>query len=513
MLYKRPSVSRPRSNPASRVVAENANPGTTAWLPQRISFTPSGTRGEVVGTDGVTWLDSGRGTAIEGWCSERSVRTGESLTFFVSTAPATEFTLDIYRMGYYGGLGARRMGSYGPLPGTPQPDPVAGDNRLIECNWEPSHELEIPADWLSGVYVGKLTRVDNGIESYVIFVVRDEREAELIVQTSDMTWQAYNRWPNAFSLYSNGSDNLTAHYGTDVAVSYDRPYLTTTYFNSPLPGTGEFFVFEFPFVFWLERMGYEATYCSDIDTHRGSAEFARGKGFLSIGHDEYVTLAMYENLIAARDAGVSLGFFCGNSYCFRVELRPGNGGRADRVFSRVDVFGPDRSPESGYVPHPGELEYREYYPFPCEAPDDGALMGARNAWPVEGVGDWVCSQPDHWVFEGTGMREGEAIPNLVGHEWHGGPAEVPGLEIVSSGPTHQPGLGDGEYAATVYPGPADNIVFNAATCWWSSGLSHPPGFQRPTWHEMPCGLPDGRAQRITQNVLDRMIRAESAGRR
>ncbi|WP_433519562.1 N,N-dimethylformamidase beta subunit family domain-containing protein [Nonomuraea sp. CA-143628] len=488
------------------VAAENAKAGSTAWLPQRLRFTPGGTRGEFIGaSDQVTWLDSGRSHAIEGWCSEPSVRAGHRLAVYVSTAPAVDFTLDIFRMGYYGGLGARHMAAFGPLRGSEQPDPTPRTGRLIECAWEPSHEFTIPDDWPSGVYLGKLARLDNGIESYVIFVVRDEREAHLIAQTSDFTWQAYNRWPYAHSLYSNGDDDLTAYYGTDVAVSFDRPYLSTTYFNSPLPGSGEFFVFEYPFIFWLERMGYDVTYCSNLDTHRGTAEFSRATGFLSIGHDEYVTVSMYENLMAARDSGVSLGFFNGNSYCFNVDLRAGTDGRPDRVFSRADAFGPDRSPGSGYVPHPDEAAYGDVYPFPLLAPDEGLLMGARNHWPVEGVGDWVCSLPDHWIFDGTGMREGESIPNLVGHEWHGNPADIPGLEVVSRGRTWEPGLGDGEYSATVYPGPDGNIVFNAATCWWGSGLSHPPGFQRPTWHEMPSGLPDDRVQRITQNVLDRMI--------
>lgn len=492
----------------SSITAENAKPGTMDWLPQQTRFSPTGTRGKTIGSyDGVNWLDSGRGAAVEGWCSEQSVPAGETLTFYVSAAPAAEVTLDIFRMGYYAGLGARHMASYGPFPATPQPDPTPRPGRLIECEWGPFHELTVPEEWPSGVYLGKLTRADDRTESYVIFVIRDERQADLIVQTSEMTWQAYNRWPDAFSLYSNGEDNLTAYYGLDVAVSFDRPYLSTTYFNTPLPGTGEFFVFEFPFVYWLERMGYDATYCADVDTHRGSANFTRAKGFLSVGHDEYVTLSMYENLMRARDAGVSLGFFCGNSYCMEVDLRAGSDGRSDRVFSRADVFGPDRSPESGYVARPDEEAFRADYDFPLKAPNDGLLMGARNTWPVEGVGDWVCRLPEHWIFEGTGMREGEGIPNLVGHEWHGAPADIPGLEVVARGSSWEPLLGDGEYNATVYPAADGAIVFNASSCWWSSGLAHPPGFQRPTWFGMPCALPDGRVQQITRNVLDRMVGA------
>jgi hypothetical protein len=491
------------------LVKENARKGSLSWLPQRLSFTPASKPGEFLGTEGAQWRDSGRSTAIEGWCSESSVNAGDILRVHVSTNPATDFTLDVYRMGFYGGLGARQVASYSALRGVPQPGPEERAGRLIECEWEPSHEITIPEDWVSGVYLGKLTRADNAVESYVIFVVRDHRGADLIAQTSDFTWQAYNHWPNAFSLYSNGADNRTQYYGTDVAVSLDRPYLSTTYFSAPLHGTGEYFVFEYPFTYWLEREGYDVTYCSDLDTHRGTADFTRAKGFLSIGHDEYVTRAMYDNLLDAIDSGLNVGFFCGNSYCFSVDLRPGTTGRPDRVFSRKDVFGGQaRRVERMAGDDRAAAEIREFaakFPFPLEEPDDGALMGSRNGWPGEGVGHWVCSLPDHWVFEGTGMRVGDSIPNLVGHEWHGNPAEVPGLEVVSTGPTLDSLMGPGEYVATVHPGPRGNTIFNASTTWWSSGLALPPGYQRPTWNGLPSALPDARAQQITHNVLGRFM--------
>ncbi|WP_315770780.1 N,N-dimethylformamidase beta subunit family domain-containing protein [Rhodococcoides kroppenstedtii] len=453
----------------------------------------------------MTWLDSGRGVAIEGFCSKTSAEAGEDLSIYVSVPSECDVSIDIYRMGFYAGTGARLMLETGPIRVRPQRGPKFGDNRLVECDWHETARVPISKEWLSGVYLGKLTRLDDGTESYVTFVVRDRREAELLAQTSNFTWQAYNRWPDAYSLYSNGTDDLTAYYGTDVLASFDRPYLSTTYFNTPIPGTGEYFVFEYPFTYWLEKEGYDVTYCTNHDTHTGRAEFTRAKAFLSIGHDEYVTRAMYDNLIRARDSGVSLGFFTGNSYCFEISVGPSSDGNEDRVIARVDAFGPDRSPESGYVPQVDEEAYADQYPFPMEAPDEGLLMGARNAWPIEGVGDWACSLPDHWLFDGTDMAEGDVIPNLVGHEWHGSPADIPGLEVVSTGGTWEPGLGDGQYAATVYSAPSGSVVFNAATCWWSTGLAHPPGFQRPTWHDMPSGLPDGRVQQITRNVLDRMV--------
>jgi hypothetical protein len=496
-------MSEVLTSQSALVRQENARPGTLDWVPRRMKFTPGGRHGETLGADQVTWLDSGRSVTIEGYCSQPSVQAGEALRIFVSTSPAAEFTIDIYRLGYYQGLGGRHVHRSAPIAGVEQPEPQEGPGRLVECGWAPSYELVIPSDWLSGVYLGKLTRCDDGNEHFVIFVVRDDRNVDLIVQCSDFTWQAYNRWPHAHSLYSNGDDNLIAYYGTDVAASFDRPYLSTTHFAPAVPGTGEYFVFEFPFTYWLESVGYDVSYCSNFDTHRGTANVSRAAGFLSVGHDEYWTIDVYRNLSQARDNGLSLGFFCGNSCCFEIELRPISAGSDARVISRKDIF---RTKTTDQQPRPDETEFRAQFPFPLEAPADGDLMGARNVWPVEGCGDWICTAPEHWIFDGTGMNLGDAIPNLVGHEWHGAPPEIAGLEVVSRGPTIE-SLGPGEYTATVYPGPQGNIVFNAATCWWATGLAFPPGYQRPSWQGMPSALPDARVQQITKNVLDRMLQA------
>jgi hypothetical protein len=115
--------------------------------------------------------------------------------------------------------------------------------------------------------------------------------------------------------------------------------------------------------------------------------------------------------------------------------------------------------------------------------------------------------PEHWIFAGTGMKKGDGIAGLVGWEWHGDPAPIPGLEVVATGPTQSaPGKPNGgTYTATMYPGPKGNIVFNASTCWWGDGLAAPPGYVRPSVYTTPQG-PDPRAQRVTRNVLERMLR-------
>jgi hypothetical protein len=108
----------------------------------------------------------------------------------------------------------------------------------------------------------------------------------------------------------------------------------------------------------------------------------------------------------------------------------------------------------------------------------------------------------HWLFEGTGMKNGDAIPGLVGWEWHGNPAPIPGLQIVARGKLFSRNS-PGEYTATIYPGPKDNFVFNAATIWWAEGLSSPPGHLLPSAHGAKPRGPDPRVQRITRNLFER----------
>ncbi len=179
----------------------------------------------------------------------------------------------------------------GPFPGTVQPDPPVGKKRLRECAWPPSASFTIPADWTSGVYLAKLTAEREGLQSYVVFVVRDDRQADFLFQVSDTTWNAYNRWPSQFSLYDDG--NKEWYWGPNVQTSFDRPYgKYCQILDAPLSvGSGEFLLWEFPLAYWMEQQGYDLTYISNLDTHADPAGLRRAKGWLSVGHDEYWSLS------------------------------------------------------------------------------------------------------------------------------------------------------------------------------------------------------------------------------
>src|SRR5438105_7784985 len=167
---RRQSATKLSSDVISR---ENQRAGTRSWLLENTRIEPA---------------TKYRCPWIEGYCSRTSVRAGQRIQFHVSTNPPSPFTLDLYRMGYYGGAGGRHVLSLGPFAGKMQPDPPIGPNRLRECQWQPCATLKIPRDWVSGVYLGKLTTQREALQSFLIFIVRDERSADFIFQCSDTTW-------------------------------------------------------------------------------------------------------------------------------------------------------------------------------------------------------------------------------------------------------------------------------------------------------------------------------------
>ncbi len=93
-------------------------------------------------------------------------------------------------------------------------------------------------------------------------------------------------------------------------------------------GSGEFLLWEFPLAYWMEQQGYDVTYISNLDTHADPAGLRRAKGWLSVGHDEYWSLAMFETMKRMVAEGLNLAFLSGNSICGVVDIHPASDGRA-----------------------------------------------------------------------------------------------------------------------------------------------------------------------------------------
>ncbi len=463
------------------IAKENREQGTTSWLidvPEKHCDYPD--------------HQYCRRPQVEAFCSKASYFAGDTLQIFVSTDPAYKYAIELYRMGYYGGKGGRLMTSVEDKQGKPQAVPTAGKNNLVECKWDTAYSMIIPSEWVSGVYLGKLTTADSA-QSYVVFILKDRREADVLFQCSDMTWQAYNRWPYWHSMYDEGQKPWVNTNG--ARISFDRPY--SLYINA-LPmdfsrlsnGSGEFLLWEFPLAFWLEREGYDVTYISNTDTHADRRGLLRTKAFLSVGHDEYWTPTMVDNVKNARDEGVNLLFLSGNSVDGVVYLDKSWDGRPDRITGRL----PQR-----------------------ELPDEEEFMGSTSYG--VGYGDITWQNTSHWVFEGTGLKDGDVTNELIGWEYHGYPLKKDSsMVLLGSGKIHPNKFASDnppDHAAIIFTASKGNFVFNAGTCFWNLPLATPPGFQTPVNNQGELGKKivgyvkdDPRIQRMTKNLLDRAVGSE-----
>ena len=258
------------ASPANAIEAENCLPGNP-WTQWDI---PSADMGD---------------PTIQGFGTDISVNQGGTIGFKIDT-PAAAYTIDIYRMGWYGGQGARKITSVVPSAKLPQTQPaciVDQPTLDTDCgNWALSASWTVPATATSGVYFAKLTRTDTGGTSHIVFIVRnDSSHSAILFQTSDPTWQAYNHYSPDFY------DCMTTTNCRGYQLSYNRPFTT----RSVEPETWVFNA-EYPMIGWLESNGYDVTYAAGLDTDRnGAAMLENHKLIMANGHDEYVSLNQRNN--------------------------------------------------------------------------------------------------------------------------------------------------------------------------------------------------------------------------
>jgi len=276
-----------------------------------------------------TWglpADSFRSNFINGFATKMSLNKGQTVDFKVHVYDGANFTMKIYRLGYYGGNGARLMADLGSLPGTMQPfgmeDTTTG---YYDCgNWSVSASWTVPNTAVSGLYVARIDRVGGGASNHIVFIVRDDSgNSDMILQFPDATWQAYNVY-GGNSIY-NGTvkkfPNSTQSVpdGHASKVSYNRPFFIGTAINT-FDGRGAdwYMNAEYPMVRFLERNGYDISYTTNEDLSANPGHLLTHKIYISVGHDEYVSKEQRNAVEAARDAGVNLAFFSGNEYYWKT---------------------------------------------------------------------------------------------------------------------------------------------------------------------------------------------------
>ena len=538
------------AEPANEIVAENCLEGHPA----------------------TEWDINGYGDpSIQGFGTDIAINRGETIEFKVDT-DSDDYRIDIYRMGYYGGMGARRVDSFEPSAAMPQiqpeclrgPIPVLAEGGgletwpapLVDCgNWAVSAAWQAPEDATSGIYFARLVREDpiegwvkndefqptplpptgedslweapgfhavmrnplrEARASHIYFVVRDDdSESDLLFQTSDLNWQAYNRY-GGHSVYGRlNPERIRLHGGPPRApkVSYNRPFENRHYravnmvFNS-----------EYPMVRWLERNGYDVSYTSGVDTDRRGEELLEHKVFLSVGHDEYWTGQQRRNVEAALAAGVHLGFFGSNDIFWKVRWEPSIDGSEQPY--RTFVTYKESQDHRKLDPVEWTGLFRDHRSINPEGPwPANALTGTLftvNAWRNDPLMvDAEFADLRFWRnTEVARLRPGEryvSIKGILGHEWDSdidNGFRPPGLFRLSATTIDNlqycvhPGrgceTGSATHNAVMYRHESGALVFDTGTLQWPWGLD--------AHHDTETGVPPER-----QNGMDTRVGVDPNG--
>jgi hypothetical protein len=515
-----PTAQPDCARPPNRIVAENCKPGN-----------PS-----------TEWDVNGSGDLkIQGFATDISVNGGETMAFKIDSG-GRAYRIDIYRLGYYGGMGARQVASIKPSGSPPQSQPpclTVAAVRLYDCgNWAVSASWAVPRDAVSGIHLARLVREDsepaswapdnsrttaarpeplphaygalglgklaNALKepraSHIYFIVRnDDSRADLLFQTADTTWQAYNR-AGITSTY--GSFDPAAPMERAYKVSLNRPYATRDYRAVNLV-----FNAEYPMLRWIEANGYDVTYSTGVDSDRRGALLRNHKVFLSVGHDEYWSGAQRANVEAARDAGVHLAFFSGNDVFWKIRWEPSVDPAHTPYRTMVTYKETHANAKIDPLPDVWTGTWRDSRPFNPEGPKpENALKGTIftvNAWRNDPLIVPARFAPlRFWRnTEVAQLKPGQQAVlgyGILGHEWNEDldngfrPAGLMRMSetTVNNLPYIQDfgtvyAAGTATHHLTLFRAPSGALVFSAGTVQWAWGLD--------ANHDTETGIPPERA--------------------
>lgn len=473
-LVQRPAAPPPPPPPPppapSPVALENQKPGTPGWA--TIGVAP--------------------GRAIEGY-TVPSALTGETISFHVSAEPEASYRILVYRIGWYGGAGARLVAC---LPGCDasagaetRPVPPATSLGLVHAGWPASQGLAIPGDWVSGYYLVHYLLTSgpyagNSSVSWLLLREGAGRRAPLLVQAGASTWQAYNGWGGG-SLYPFNSPG-----GNRAAkVAFDRPVERQSLKRA--------FEWDAPLVMFLERSGYDLAYQADLDTARDPSTLEGRKAILVAGHNEYWAKAVRDGFERARAAGTSLALFGANAAYWQVRYEDDF---RTLVGYKSAAWDPETDPQ---------LEtdlFRALVPPRYEC----GLMGIQHQggglqWAARGdytVPDGAARDP--WLVA-AGLAPGDVVMGIVSREVDTIPGHLSAADSCGNKLTvlfHRELGGDtlGNADAVRFTAPSGAKVFASGSHEFAWGLAEVPGVS-----EIPRGLVDARLQRFVRAMLDDML--------
>ena len=466
------------------------------------------------GTPSDDWYVQTDSPRIAGYPTSMSVNKGQTISFKIK-AETNSYSIDIYRLGYYAGDGARLVQgnvSHNNTATTQAQCLTFDDTGLIDCgNWAVTASWQVPATAVSGVYVADLSTT-SGEYSKIIFVVRDDSShSDIVVQTSDATWQAYNAY-GGNSLYTCSVECPEGNphgYKAALKVSYNRPLITE---DQSALFTGA----EYPLIRFLEQNGYDVSYVSSADVANHPELIRNHKLFISSGHDEYWSASQRSSMEAARDAGVNLAFFTGNEGFWKTRWEPSRDGAntPDRTLVAYKDTHFDDPADQDPVSWTGTWRDPRFTTAADGVTPENALTGQ-----IFLVNSGTSNITVPYAFRNLRMWRNTAVASLtqsnqsvtlgkdtLGYEWDQDadngyrPAgsfqlsstTVPNVEVFTDyGSTTKFGQ-TATHNMTMYKAPSGARVFGAGTVQWAWGLSD--------WNPNDTA-PDRNMQQATINLL------------
>lgn len=443
------------------------------------------------------------GLQIKGFAERTTTHPGGDVALKVTVNTPQNFQVDILRLGWYGGVGARHMKRIEKVRGFPQEAcTTESGTRMISCNWKNTVEFDVPKNWLSGVYVAVVTSADRFQSLMPFWVVDNDRHSDLLFISSLNTYEAYNAFPydppatdpfgaprTGRSLYPFSSAGGQA----SVKVSFDRPF-SSQYGNN---GNGGVFDFEPETIAFLEKSGYDVTYAPDPAIDRNPGMLLDHKAIVIGGHAEYWSKAMYDGAIAARAAGVGLAFISANEIYWQVRYESNSHG----LNHRVVVGYKDTEADPIADPTLRTIKWRDL------GRPEQKLIGIQ--YPPDGNQYWggqpyLPQHTDHWAYAGTGFRDGVSLPvEAVGYEMDNfdttvGLPEGTEYTLLAASPFLNFAGVPYIHNSSIYRGTGGNWVWATGSMTWA-------------WTLAPGGTSTGQdnvrseTQFMTLNILDRMI--------
>jgi hypothetical protein len=466
------SAAGPKTSPATvsagtaaAAVAENDRPGDSGW---RIT-------------------SAGAASAIEGYATKASVLSGESVGLRVSTASAS-FRVSAYRMGWYQGAEARLVWQSDAVRGGVQSGAeFDAATRMVHAEWRDSLTVDT-ADWPEGAYLLRLDASD-GHQRYVPLIVRSASAAgKVVLMHGPATWQAYNLW-GGYNLYegANGSYDTRSY-----VVSFDRPY--------DGDGAEKFMVYERAVVALTERLGLPVAYTTGIDVHLDPTVLHGARAVISLGHDEYWTPQQRASVTAARDAGTNIAFLGANCCFRRIRFGAAGSGPNRTVICYKSAY--EQDPLYGHDP---TLVTTDYRVAPAAHPESSMTGVLYEGYPTDAP--FVVHAADHWLYRGSGVKNGDSFAHLVGVEYDrvtpGSPMPRP-IQVIAHSPLVCNGTASHADAA-YYTVPSGAGVFASGTMRWVEGLMAGSRDDRSD-HGM-----DSRTAAFVTRVTENLLRAFAAG--